>query len=75
MGVVIGILTCPSPKGEGILILSTAPSAFGTSPKYDNGIYTIFGTLFIVVFGGGRVGAGFVPVKIIFELGECPHPD
>jgi len=41
------------------LILSTAPSAFGTSPKYDNGIYTIFGILFIVVFGGGRVGAGF----------------
>ncbi|HNC90104.1 MAG TPA: hypothetical protein PL000_14205 [Anaerolineales bacterium] len=33
------------------------PSAFGTSPKYDDSELGKFCRCFIVVFGGGRVGA------------------
>ncbi len=66
IGVVIGMLTCPSPKGGGILFVVCAPSAHaGTSPKYDILILAVIKT-FPVVFGGrvpermrvvGRVGA------------------
>jgi hypothetical protein len=34
------------------------PSAFGTSPKYDDSNSESFCKRFIVVFGGGWVGAG-----------------
>jgi hypothetical protein len=34
-----------------------APSAFGTSPKYDKGNLESSSKLYIVVFGGGWVGA------------------
>ena len=34
-----------------------APSAFGTSPKYDNKKSECGFKIYIVVFGGGRVGA------------------
>jgi len=36
------------------------PSAFGTSPKSDDSKSESFCKRFIVVFGGGRVGAGVV---------------
>jgi hypothetical protein len=34
--VMIGMSAQPSPEGEGIFWLLFTPSAFGTSPKYDN---------------------------------------
>ncbi len=39
-------------------VVST-PSAFGTSPKYDESNFESSYKIFIVVFGGGRVGAAF----------------
>jgi hypothetical protein len=36
-----------------------APSAFGTSPKYDKKKSECGFKIYIVVFGGGRVGADF----------------
>jgi hypothetical protein len=39
--------------------LQRAPSAFGTSPKYDDSNFESSCEIYIVVFGGGRVGAAF----------------
>ena len=39
------------------------PSAFGTSPKYDDSNSESFCKRFIVVFGGGRVGVGVVATE------------
>jgi hypothetical protein len=39
--------------------LQRAPSAFGTSPKYDEKKSECGFKIYIVVFGGGWVGAAF----------------
>jgi hypothetical protein len=44
--------------------LQRAPSAFGTSPKYDDVNFESTFRLFLVVFGGGRVGATFGMMRL-----------
>jgi hypothetical protein len=61
------------PFGEGILIVVCAPSAFGTSPKWDNKKYSKNCMYSIVPFGGGRVGVESAPIQAIFGLSDCPR--
>jgi hypothetical protein len=52
--------------------VKTAPSAFGTSPKYDDENFVCGFSLHFVGFGGGRWG--LAKVNALRELRNSPLP-